>query len=146
MAIDRTARVTWEGDLKSGSGSFDLESSGAIEGEAVTFASRFEQPGGKTSPEELIAAAHATCFSMALANGLAQDGHAPTKLETEADVTLDNSGGGFAISKIQLTVRGQVDGIDETEFRKAAEQARQNCPVSKALAAVPEIAVDAALV
>jgi lipoyl-dependent peroxiredoxin len=145
MAIDRSARVTWEGDLKSGSGSFDLESSGAISDEGVTFASRFEEPGGKTSPEELIAAAHATCFSMALANGLAQDGHTPTKLETEAEVTLDNSGGGFAISKIQLTVHGKVDGIDEAEFRKAAEQARQNCPVSKALAAVPEIALDATL-
>jgi osmotically inducible protein OsmC len=146
MAIDRRARVTWEGDLRSGSGKFDLESSGAISGEGVTYASRFEQPGGKTSPEELIAAAHATCFSMALAKGLAQDGHAPTKLETDAQVTLDNSGGGFAISKIQLTVRGQVDGIDEAGFRKAAEQARENCPVSKALAAVPEIALDAALI
>ena len=145
MAIDRSAHVTWEGDLKSGSGHFDLESSQAISGEEVTFASRFEQPGGKTSPEELIAAAHATCFSMALANGLAQDGHAPTKLETDAEVTLDNSGGGFAISKIQLTVRGAVEGMDEAEFRKAAEQAKQNCPVSKALASVPEIALDASL-
>jgi osmotically inducible protein OsmC len=147
MAIDRTAHATWQGDLRNGSGEFDLTSSNAISGEAVTFASRFEpESGGKTSPEELIAAAHATCFSMALANGLAQDGHAPTKLETDAQVTLDNSGGGFAISKIQLTVRGEVDGIDEAAFRKAAEQARQNCPVSKALAAVPEIALDASLV
>ena len=146
MAIDRTAHVTWEGDLRSGSGEFDLTSSNAISGEAVTFASRFEpESGGRTSPEELIAAAHATCFSMALANGLAQDGHAPTKLETDAQVTLDNSGGGFAISKIQLTVRGAVEGMDEAEFRKAAEQAKQNCPVSKALASVPEIALDASL-
>jgi osmotically inducible protein OsmC len=147
MAIDRTAHATWQGDLRNGSGEFDLKSSKAISGEAVTYASRFEpESGGRTSPEELIAAAHATCFSMALAKGLAQDGHAPTKLETDAQVTLDNSGGGFAISKIQLTVRGQVDGIDEAEFRNAAEQARENCPVSKALAAVPEIALDAALI
>ena len=87
MAIERSARAVWKGDLKHGSGAFDLESSGAVEHEEVTFASRFEQPGGKTSPEELIAAAHATCFSMALANGLAQDGHTPTSLETEAVAT-----------------------------------------------------------
>lgn len=146
MAIDRTAHTTWEGDLRSGSGRYDLTSSGAVSDGEVTFASRFEpESGGRTSPEELIAAAHATCFSMALANGLAQDGHAPTRLETDAKVTLDNTGGGFAISRIQLTVRGRVDGIDEAEFRKAAEQAKANCPVSKALASVPEIALDASL-
>jgi osmotically inducible protein OsmC len=145
MAIERNAKATWEGDLKSGSGEFDLQSSGAIEGERVTFASRFEQPGGKTSPEELIAAAHATCFSMALANGLAQDGHAPTKLETEAQVTLDNTGEGFGITAIQLKVRGQVDGLEEGDFKQAAEQAKKNCPVSKALAAVPRIELDASL-
>jgi lipoyl-dependent peroxiredoxin len=146
MAIERDAKATWKGDLRSGSGEFELESSGAIKGEQVTFASRFEQPGGKTSPEELIAAAHATCFSMALANGLAQDGHTPTQLDTEAEVTLDNTGDGFAITSIQLTVRGQVDGLDESAFKQAAEQAKKNCPVSKALAAVPEITLDAALV
>jgi lipoyl-dependent peroxiredoxin len=145
MAIERDAHASWEGDLRGGSGEFDLESSHAISGEEVTFASRFEQPGGKTSPEELIAAAHATCFSMALANGLAEDGHAPTKLDTDAKVTLDTSGDGPQITKIHLTVRGQVDGLDEAGFRAAAEQARENCPVSKALAAVPEITLDAEL-
>ena len=146
MAIDRTAHATWEGDLRGGSGRYDLTSSGAISGGEVTFASRFEpEAGGRTSPEELVAAAHATCFSMALANGLAQDGHAPTRLETDAKVTLDNSGGGFAISKIHLTVRGEVDGVDEAAFKKAAEQARVNCPISKALSAVPEISLDASL-
>jgi lipoyl-dependent peroxiredoxin len=145
MAIEREAHASWEGDLRGGTGEFDLESSGAVSGEEVTFASRFEQPGGKTSPEELIAAAHATCFSMALANGLAQEGHAPTKLDTDAKVTLDSADGGFTITKIHLTVRGHVDGMDESEFRKAAEQARENCPVSKALAAVPEISLDASL-
>jgi lipoyl-dependent peroxiredoxin len=145
MAIDRKAKATWQGDLKSGSGEFDLESSHSVEGGQVTFTSRFEEPGGKTSPEELIAAAHATCFSMALANGLAQDGHAPTKLETEAEVSLDNTGDGFAITAIKLTVRGQVDGLEENAFKQAAEQAKKNCPVSKALAAVPEITLDAAL-
>jgi osmotically inducible protein OsmC len=146
MAIDRSAHATWEGDLKSGSGQFDLTSSQAITGGEVTFASRFEpESGGKTSPEELIAAAHATCFSMALANGLAEGGHPPTRLETDARVTLDNLGGGFGITKIELTVRGQVEGVDESEFHKAAEQAQQNCPVSKALAAVPEITLEASL-
>ena len=145
MAIERRAHTTWQGDLKSGAGEFDLESSGAVEHEQVTFASRFEQPGGKTSPEELIAAAHATCLSMALASGLAQAGHAPTKLETDARVTLDNADGGYAINAIHLTVRGDVDGLDEEGFKQAAEEAKANCPVSKALAAVPEITLDASL-
>jgi osmotically inducible protein OsmC len=145
MAIERSARATWTGDLKSGQGEFDLESSHAVEHERVTFSSRFEQPGGKTSPEELIAAAHATCFSMALSNGLAQAGHAPTKLETDAQVTLDNADGGFSITAIHLSVHGEVDGLDEAGFKQAAEEAKQNCPVSKALAAVPEITLDASL-
>ena len=145
MAIERRAKATWEGDLRNGQGEFDLESSGAIEDEQVTFASRFEQPGGKTSPEELIAAAHATCFSMALANGLAQAGNAPMKLETDAQVTLDNDDGGFSITRIHLTVRGEVDGLDEAGFEEAAQEAVKNCPVSKALAAVPEITLDASL-
>jgi lipoyl-dependent peroxiredoxin len=145
MAIEREAHATWTGDLKGGQGEFELESSHAIEHEQVTFASRFEQPGGKTSPEELIAAAHATCFSMALANGLAQAGHAPTKLETDAQVTLDQADGGFGITAIHLTVRGEVEGLDEAGFEQAAEDAKKNCPVSKALAAVPEITLDASL-
>ena len=145
MAIERNAKATWTGDLKSGKGEFDLESSQAIKDEQVTFASRFEQPGGKTSPEELIAAAHATCLSMALASGLTEAGHPPTKLETDAQVTLDSVNGGFAINSIHLIVRGEVDGLDEDGFKQAAEEARQNCPVSKALASVPEITVDASL-
>jgi osmotically inducible protein OsmC len=145
MAIEREAHATWTGDLKGGQGEFELESSHAIEHEQVTFASRFEQPGGKTSPEELIAAAHATCFSMALANGLAQAGHAPTKLETDAQVTLDQADSGFGITAIHLTVRGEVEGLDEAGFEQAAEDAKKNCPVSKALAAVPEITLDASL-
>jgi osmotically inducible protein OsmC len=145
MTIERRAHTTWEGDLKAGSGRFDLESSQAVEDQEVTFASRFEQPGGKTSPEELIAAAHATCLSMALANGLAQEGHSPTKLETDARVMLENADGGFAITAIHLTVRGEVEGLDEDGFRQAAEEAKENCPVSKALAAVPEVTLEASL-
>jgi lipoyl-dependent peroxiredoxin len=145
MAIERRAHATWEGDLRDGSGQFDLTSSGAISGQSVTFASRFEpDAGGKTSPEELIAAAHATCVSMALANGLAQDGHPPTRLEADAVATLDQTDGGFRITKMHLTVRGEVTGIDEAAFQQAAETAKEGCPVSNALGGV-EISLDASL-
>ena len=144
MAIERQAHATWEGDLRSGFGRFDV-GSGAIGGQEVTFASRFEQPGGKTSPEELIAAAHATCISMALANGLAQAGHAPIRLETDAVATLDERESGFRITSMRLTVRGQVDGIDDDAFRAAAEEAKAGCPVSSALIGNVEITLDASL-
>jgi osmotically inducible protein OsmC len=144
MAIERRAHATWEGDLRSGSGKFDV-GSGAISGQEVTFASRFtDESGGKTSPEELIAAAHATCFSMALANGLAQAGHSPTKLETDAVCTLDQTDAGFRITTMQLTVRGEVPGIGEEEFQNAARQAKEGCPVSNALGGV-EISMEASL-
>jgi osmotically inducible protein OsmC len=110
----------------------------------VTFASRFEEPGGKTSPEELIAAAHATCFSMALANGLAQAGHAPARLETDAVCTLDQTDAGFRITSMHLTVRGEVEGVDEAGFQEAAQQAKEGCPVSNALGGV-EISMEASL-
>jgi lipoyl-dependent peroxiredoxin len=142
MAIERTAHATWEGDLRSGSGKFDV-GSGAISGQEVTFASRFTpESDGKTSPEELIAAAHATCFSMALSHGLAQAGNAPDKLETSATVTFQP---GEGITKIALTVRGTVPGVDEAGFQEAAQAAKENCPVSQALASVPEITLDASL-
>jgi lipoyl-dependent peroxiredoxin len=145
MAIERRAHATWEGDLRSGSGQFDLTSSGAVTGQAVTFASRFEpDAGGKTSPEELIAAAHATCVSMALANGLAEDGHPPTRLETDAVCTLDQTDAGFRITTMHLTVRGEVEGIDEAAFEEAAQTAKEGCPVSNALGDV-EITMDASL-
>ena len=144
MAIERRAHATWDGDLRSGSGRFDV-GSGAIGGQEVTFASRFEDSGGKTSPEELIAAAHATCLSMALANGLAQAGHPPTRLDTDAVAILDQRESGFRIISMRLTVRGQVDGIEEDAFRAAAEEAKAGCPVSNALVGNVEITVDAAL-
>jgi osmotically inducible protein OsmC len=143
MAIERRAHATWEGDLRGGSGRFDVDS-GAITGQEVTFASRFEQPGGKTSPEELIAAAEATCFSMALANGLAQAGHAPAKIETDAVCTLDQTDAGFRITTLQLTVRAEVEGLDDAAFQAAAKEAKEGCPVSNALGGV-EISLDASL-
>ena len=144
MAIERNAHATWEGDLRGGSGKFDV-GSGAISGQEVTFASRFEEPGGKTSPEELIAAAHATCFSMALAGGLARAGHPPTRLETDGLVTLDQVDGAFRITSVKLSVRGEVDGLDEEAFRAAAEEAKEGCPISNALADSIEITLDASL-
>jgi lipoyl-dependent peroxiredoxin len=144
MAIERKAHATWDGDLRGGSGRFDA-GSGAITGQEVTFASRFEESGGKTSPEELIAAAHATCFSMALAGGLAKAGHSPTRIETDAVATLDQAEGGFRITSMKLSVRGEVDGVDEEAFRAAAEEAKEGCPVSNALANTVEITLDAAL-
>jgi lipoyl-dependent peroxiredoxin len=144
MAIERRAHATWEGDLRSGSGKFDV-GSGALSGQEVTFASRFTpESGGKTSPEELIAAAHATCFSMALANTLAQSGHPPTKLETDAVCTLDQTDAGFRITTMQLTVHGEVEGIGEDDFQAAAQQAKEGCPVSNALGGV-EISMKASL-
>jgi osmotically inducible protein OsmC len=144
MAIEREAHATWEGDLRSGTGRFEV-GSGAFSGQEVTFASRFEQPGGKTSPEELIAAAHATCVSMALANGLAQAGHAPRRLEADAVCTLDQTDAGFRITSMQLTVRGEVEGIDDAAFQAAAAEAKEGCPVSNALGGV-EISLQASLV
>jgi osmotically inducible protein OsmC len=144
MAIERNAHATWKGDLRGGSGQFDT-GSGAISGQEVTYASRFEDSGGKTSPEELIAAAHATCFSMALAGGLAKDGHPPTRLETDGLVTLDQVDGAFRITSVKLSVRGEVEGLDEDAFRAAAETAKEGCPVSNALADSIEITLEATL-
>jgi osmotically inducible protein OsmC len=142
MATERRADVIWRGDLLNGEGRIENVTSGAIGGLDVSWPARSEEPGGKTSPEELIAAAHATCFSMALSNGLAQAGHAPDQLETSATVTFQP---GEGITKIALAVAGTVPGMDESAFRAAAEQAKENCPVSKALTGVPEVTLDARL-
>jgi lipoyl-dependent peroxiredoxin len=142
MATQRKATVTWRGDLIDGRGEIDDVTSHAISDLGVTWKARSEEPGGLTSPEELIAAAHATCFSMALSSGLARDGHAPEELDTSATVTFQPPEG---ITKIALTVEGRVPGTSAEEFQRAAEQAKENCPVSKALAGVPEITLEARL-
>ena len=142
MATDRKAEVTWQGDLMSGNGRIDSVTSGAVGGLDVSWPARSEEPEGKTSPEELIAAAHATCFSMALSHGLAQAGHPPEELKTSATVTFQP---GEGITKIALDVAGRVPGIDEGAFQQAADGAKQNCPVSKALTGVPEISLTARL-
>ena len=140
MATTRKATTQWRGSLLEGSGQVTLESSG-LGTYDVTWASRAEDPAGRTSPEELIAAAHSSCFSMAFSNGLAKAGHAPELLETSAEVTFQP---GEGITGIVLTVRGTVPGMSEADFLEAAEAAKVGCPVSKALAGTT-ITLDAAL-
>ncbi|MFD4023769.1 OsmC family protein [Streptomyces sp. NPDC058576] len=129
MATTRQAHTVWEGNLIEGKGVVSLDSSGIGEYQ-VSWPSRSEAANGKTSPEELIAAAHSSCFSMALSHGLAGAGTPPTKLETKAEVTFQP---GTGITGIHLTVEGTVPGLDEDAFVKAAEDAKANCPVSQAL-------------
>ncbi|MFF2525188.1 OsmC family peroxiredoxin [Streptomyces liangshanensis] len=129
MAATRQAHTVWEGNLIQGKGVITFDSSGIAE-QPVTWASRAEQANGKTSPEELIAAAHSSCFSMALSNGLSKAGTPPTRLTTQADVTLTP---GTGITGIHITVEGEVEGVDEAAFVAAAEDAKANCPVSQAL-------------
>jgi lipoyl-dependent peroxiredoxin len=142
MAAVRTAEASWQGDLFSGSGTIESVGSGSFGPLPVTWASRTEEPGGRTSPEELIAAAHASCFSMALANVLAKAGTAPTQLSTVARVTFV---AGTGITRSELVVEGTVPGLDEAGFARAAQDAKDNCPVSQALTGNVELAVSARL-
>jgi osmotically inducible protein OsmC len=129
MATTRQAHTVWEGELLKGSGVVTFDSSG-IGDFPVSWPSRAEQANGKTSPEELIAGAHSSCFSMALSHGLSGAGTPPTRLETKADVTFQP---GEGITGIHLTVEGQVPGLDQAGFQAAADEAKKNCPVSQAL-------------
>jgi lipoyl-dependent peroxiredoxin len=141
---ERSAQVTWQGDLMSGNGEIHEVPSGAFGPLQITWASRAEEEhGGKTSPEELIAAAHASCFSMALSLGLAKAGTPPERLETSATVTFVP---GTGITKSALSVVGRVPGIDDASFEAAAEAAKDGCPVSGALKGNVELTLDARLV
>ena len=133
MAI-RVASAEWKGNLPRGSGTLETET-GSVKGN-YSFASRFEEGAG-TNPEELIAAAHAGCFSMAFANGLAKAGHEAESIRTTARVFLEKGPEGFGISRIELDCVGSVPGLDEASFQEHAEGAKVGCPVSKALAATP---------
>jgi osmotically inducible protein OsmC len=144
MAVERSARATWEGDLMGGTGEVSTQS-GAVRNATVKWSSRAEQADENTSPEELIAAAHATCVLMALANGLAQAGTPPTRLESEATATFEKTGEGFRFTTMHLAIRGEVDGLDGEGFRRAAEEAKENCPVSQALKGNVDVSFDAAL-
>jgi osmotically inducible protein OsmC len=141
MATVRTANAHWEGSLKEGSGTVELASSGLATFD-VSWPARAEAANGKTSPEELIAAAHSTCFSMALSLGLTNAGNPPSAVDTTADVTFQP---GKGITGIKLTVKAAVPGITAEQFAAAAEDAKQNCPVSQALTGT-EITLDATLV
>lgn len=144
MAAEHSAHASWQGDLMSGSGKVST-GSGAVGGVALTWRARAEDASAGSSPEELIAAALASCFSMALAHGLAQAGNQPTSIETDAVAAFDRTDDGFRVTKIALSVRGDVPGVDESGFREAAENAKVNCPVSKALEGNVEITLDAQL-
>ncbi len=143
----RTARTAWNGTLQEGSGQVELTSS-KIGTYHVSFPKRAaDDAGGTTSPEELIAAAHSSCFAMQLSANIAEAGGTPQSLEVTADVELgpDEAAGGFAITSIRLKVVGEVEGLDEGGFQKAAQAAKEGCPVSKALAGVQDMTVDASL-
>jgi len=145
MAAQRQAEVVWEGSLERGSGVLDLKSSGAASGLPVTWASRTQRSEGKTSPEELIAAAHASCFAMAFSAELGQVGSAPEKLDVKATCTIDRVDGGWRVTASALEVEGVVPGLDEASFVLAAERAKDGCPVSGALKGNLEITVQARL-
>jgi lipoyl-dependent peroxiredoxin len=138
----RNGSAEWHGDLKSGSGSLSL-GSGLFSG-AYSFSTRFEDEPG-TNPEELIGAAHAACFSMALSNIMAESGHAPDSVSTTAKVHLRQVDGAPTIAQIDLETEGRVAGIDQQQFEQFAAQAKQGCPVSRALAAVDQITLKATL-
>jgi osmotically inducible protein OsmC len=142
VAAERQASVVWQGDLMNGSGTIEEVGSGAFGPLDITWASRAEESNGRTSPEELIAAAWASCFAMSLSLGLAKAGNPPEKLETSATVTFQP---GQGIIKGALTVRGTVPSLDEAGFAEAANVAKENCPVSKALAGIPDVSLDAQL-
>jgi osmotically inducible protein OsmC len=142
MAAERNAQVTWQGDLMGGSGEIHEVPSGAFGPLQITWASRAEEPEGRTSPEELVAAAHAACFAMALSHGLAQAGTPPERLETSATLTFVP---GTGITKSALTVVGHVPNIEEADFEQAAEAAKDGCPVSGALQGNVELTLEARL-
>ncbi len=142
MAATRTASATWNGDLFSGNGTVSADSSGVFTDQAVTWVARTEDPGGKTSPEELVAAAHASCYAMALSNTMAEAGHAPERLNVTAAVTFVP---GTGVTKSALTVVGTVSGLTEERFDELANVGVQGCPISNLIRGNAEITLDATL-
>jgi lipoyl-dependent peroxiredoxin len=145
MSEVRYASVTWAGDLTSGSGMINYLSSGVVSRLPISWASRTSAHDGKTSPEELLAAAHASCFSMALSSRLAKNGTPATTLEVRADVTFDQGEAGWKIASSALKVTGNVPGIDAEAFTRLAEDAKENCPISQALKGNVALSVEASL-
>jgi lipoyl-dependent peroxiredoxin len=145
MAAIRRAEVSWSGDLATGGGTVSATSSGAFSDLPVSWAARTEASDGKTSPEELVAAAHASCFAMAFSGALARAGTPPTSLSVSAEVTFDKLDAGWKVTSSALTVRGVVPGISEADFVAAAEAARDGCPISGAIKGNVELSVKATL-
>jgi len=145
MAEVRHATTTWSGDLVSGSGMINYVSSGVFSRLPVTWAARTEAHDGKTSPEELLAAAHSACFSMAFSSRLAKNGTPAQHLDVRAEVTFDKTDAGWGIASSALTVRGRVAGIDQARFAELAEDAKDNCPISRALKGNVTLSVTAVL-
>ncbi len=145
MAAVRRASVTWEGDLPSGKGTITQTGSGAFGQLPVSWAARTETSDGKTSPEELLAAAHASCFAMALSAGLGRAGTPPQRLDVTATVTFDKVDAGWKVKSSELEVRGQVSGLDQAGFEKAADGAKDGCPISQALKGNVDLSVKATL-
>jgi lipoyl-dependent peroxiredoxin len=145
MAAIRRAQVKWDGDLKTGDGHVSAITSRGFSSLPVTWASRVEHADGRTSPEELLAAAHATCFSMAFASDLAKAGTPPGSLDVISEVTLDLVDGKQTVVSSKLIVRGKVHGLDNDRFREIATQTKAGCPISRALAGNVEIVLDAEL-
>ena len=145
MAVIRTAAVNWDGNLASGSGRLDAVSSKAFSALPVTWASRTEAPDGRTSPEELLAAAHASCYAMAFAGQLTRAGTPPDRLEVSAEITFDRVDGKWTVVSSRLTVHGRVLGIDSAGFRAMATEAKDSCPVSRALVGNVALSTEATL-
>lgn len=145
MAAIRRANATWQGDLLTGSGTVSAATSGAFTDLPVSWASRTEEADGRTSPEELVAAAHASCFQMAFSNGLAKAGHPAERLDVSATVTFDKTDAGWSVVSSALTVRGRVPGMDAEAFRAAAHAAKDGCPISRALKGNVALSVEATL-
>lgn len=145
MAEIRYANVVWNGSLTEGEGLITSLSSGAATRLPISWASRTSAPEGRTSPEELLAAAHASCFSMALSSRLAKNGTPPTQLDVRAEVTFDNASGGWKVTSSRLILRGDVPGIDAATFERLAADAKDNCPISQAIKGNVEVSLEATL-
>ena len=145
MAATREARAVWSGDLMSGTGTVSGVSSGKLNEVPVSWSARTAEPGGKSSPEELLAAAHASCFAMALSAGLGRGGTPPNRLEVRSKVTFDKVGDSWTVVSSELEVTGDVPGADGAKFTRAAEDAKDNCPISRALKGNVKLSVRANL-
>jgi osmotically inducible protein OsmC len=145
MAQVRQAAANWSGDLLSGGGAVSASTSGIFDNQAITWRARTEASEGKTSPEELLAAAHASCYSMALSNELAKAGHAPERVDVSVVVTADKTDAGWTVLSSAITVRAKVPGVDDATFQEKATAAKGGCPISRAISDSVEISVDATL-